>query len=101
MNAKHTPGPWNVEFDTIYTGDPTKQPSRDTVVAQAAHRGFGQDEWAERLANARLIAASPELLSALREAFRRHAFGEDGPIWSDATYEKASAAIKKATGAEP
>lgn len=97
MSITHTPGPWNFEFDTIYTGDPTKQPDRETVVAQAAHRGFEKDEQAERLANARLIATAPDLLFALRRALSALESVSYADRSIDKACEMARAAIAKAT----
>jgi hypothetical protein len=45
-----------------------------------------------------LIAAAPDLLEALNEAFRAFAHDEDGPVWADSTIAKARAAIRAATG---
>jgi hypothetical protein len=60
--AKHTPGPWKYHTE-----------SHRNLVA-GPDRLFVADVWtndrldAERMANARLIAAAPELLAALRVA---------------------------------
>lgn len=66
--SKHTPGPWKVRtlddsLGTIDTSDDT------TSIAQAFDLSF-QDRIAgspERKANARLIAAAPDLLAALED----------------------------------
>ena len=66
MNAKHTPGPWEYNVNTqgrfrVFAG------TSEIVRALSTHgrRRLGK---AEREANARLIAAAPGLLEALREA---------------------------------
>ena len=60
-NAQHTPGPWYVqESDHPNTGLLIK-PIPGQVVAEC-------DPVPEMQANARLIAAAPELLEALKEA---------------------------------
>lgn len=58
MTAKHTPGPWHIDGHEVHAGDgcefvTTFDPS--TAVGTA---------------NARLIAAAPELLDTLKEALR-------------------------------
>ena len=66
-NAKHTPGPWVVRtidqsLATVETQD------GEYIICNAAQLRW--DDWktehAERKANARLIAAAPELLEALQ-----------------------------------
>jgi hypothetical protein len=59
MSAAHTPGPWRVTGPNIRAGD--------ALLAMVT------DHWAnettpdaEKMANARLIAAAPELLAALQ-----------------------------------
>lgn len=103
MGIKHTPGPWFI------TGTMTKYveariPGRmiQEVAAcgpTAADDGYGE----QQMANARLIAAAPELLEALTDAvidFDNWAAHEDNHphehlvVW----VEKARAAIAKAKG---
>ena len=63
--VKHTPGPWVVDGDlNIYAGDPNIGLRRD-VADTFGMGGFGSVE-----ANARLIAAAPELLEAAQKALR-------------------------------
>lgn len=100
MTAKHTPGPWyalrgqrniSIRHKTGYKFLP--------MVNVASVRGnlpadcpYGSSE-----ANARLIAAAPELLEALREIFhdvKQGAIPNDDDEW----WKKASTAIAKATG---
>lgn len=70
--VKHTPGPWEIEFD------PWHFDTASTVVGgeKVKAKGIGQQMlvqvggWAsptEQEANARLIATAPELLEALEE----------------------------------
>ncbi len=67
MKTTHTPGPWNVNIPPhkfpIYAAHPA---NRFAYVATTP-RDDGLTD-AERDANARLIAAAPELLEALRLA---------------------------------
>ena len=59
MNAKHTPGPWIAEDDqSIYAADGDGR----RLIAEC-HAGHKE----ERAANARLIAAAPDLLAALED----------------------------------
>ncbi len=69
--AKHTPGPWDFDFPYVVAPDPIgKHP--DLYIAELAH----EDEDGrlppedERDANGRLIAAAPELFSALENLLR-------------------------------
>ena len=86
MSAKHTPGPWHT------AGDQGVQirSQRDQIAKVWTMRG---NEWK---ANARLIAAAPELLEALRAVdvlFGHLAIDSTQRIWLD----NARAAIAKAT----
>jgi hypothetical protein len=59
---KHTPGPWNVSFcddDEVRSDD-------GRLLCVTVPLGFDVEE----KANARLIAAAPELLAALQEIYR-------------------------------
>lgn len=95
---KHTPGPWEVRTIDDSLG------SIDTVggkfcIAQAqeitvADRNAGSPE---RRANARLIAAAPELIALLQELVDIEGPQPGTAIWAD----KALAAIAKATGEQP
>ncbi len=80
-SAKHTPGPWRVgDVGHTVFGPPNGNPSPETIAK------------VRRVANARLIAAAPEMLAALQfvaECFR----DTDSRIW-----DVARAAIAKATG---
>lgn len=108
MNA-HTPGPWSVGGSTGLINQ--------IGISPAIGCAYGAGE--EVKANARLIAAAPELLVALKEA--RRAIGDHyapndcyatGPMTGDhirdlvqcptcSTIAMYDAAITKATGAAP
>lgn len=66
--AEHTPGPWTVERDgqgNIVIGAPKpNDDARYLWIAEVTPSNNGEHE-----ANARLIAAAPEMLEALRNAF--------------------------------
>lgn len=72
--AKHTPGPWTARAFSSVVGCPiTAQPDRTkNTINLAGVYGSQHDSDAERRAeieaNARLIAAAPDLLSAARRA---------------------------------
>ena len=85
--AKHTPGPW--QWTQHF--DPTISIYKD---------GFGQiarlydSSAGTGKANARLIAAAPDLLDALQSIIE----DIDSEFGTDCDYNKARAAIAKATG---
>lgn len=92
---KHTPGPWvlNDEDRTIIiTGGEDKYVC-DVQIHQVP-RAMGLHEEPTRMANAKLIAAAPELLKALQDIVNlQMIFAKDG---SEA-FDRAKEAIKKAT----
>lgn len=96
MKTKHTPGPWMTWDESaaeisILRHDDTDEPEGNRVVAVA----WIAPSHYEVIANARLIAAAPELLEALKGACEEH----DGVERRVAPwYLKASAAIAKAEG---
>ena len=102
----HTPGPWRVNASLI------EGPKMALVVATVAcpdRIGYAPRDTSEFKANARLIAAAPEMLAALR-AMRTVMDSGDRPAKLDAALswlecdKKAramcDAAIDKATGAQ-
>lgn len=97
MSAKHTPGPWGISSDpchydtlsTVTAGDERKvQPDRQMIVQVGGFAGVPEQE-----ANARLIAAAPDLLAALQSVL---ANSLDSQGLADA-HKQARAAIAKAT----
>ena len=99
----HTPGPWQIQFWDYFS-----RPSRrDTPVITTGKDAIGElyNLWdedgeareAERLANARLIAAAPEMLAALEELCADKYLAD--PINAD-RMGKAKAAIAKAKGGD-
>jgi hypothetical protein len=108
MNAaKHTPGPWTFEAkfnDHVIKGIPNDNGYEEYVAST----------WGgERQADARLIAAAPELLAALDAMVKRieyySAMGEANQVnieqWEytegSVDMRAARAAIAKATGEQP
>jgi hypothetical protein len=99
MSAGHTPGPWTHHpYDNIITGGVD---DRTLLEWQARSLHVSIDE---RDANARLIAAAPDLLAELRKfvdgEFTYYAgkvIGIDARLTED-DVNRARAAITKATG---
>jgi hypothetical protein len=100
---KHTPGPWEVTHLRHGIVVRTESPNKTKYGASryAAIGGFDRsdpDQLSEALANARLIAAAPDLLEALSRLIEI----EDGPgmavIGWEGAMERAYAAIAKARG---
>ena len=94
--SKHTPGPWEVAYQDKNGQSVVK--GEHIEVATCWHHCVGSIE-KEMHANARLIAAAPELLEALKEIVD----AADGAGWEqlDPSFKKARAAIAKATGEHP
>lgn len=100
--SKHTPGPWHMDPEEITSGFRIVPKIGDRGLAVAIQRdaapaipGSGIDR-ATAEANARLIAAAPELLEALEEMVKAGEFEDwDGRCDCIAV---ARAAIAKATG---
>jgi len=95
MNAKHTPGPWNIGSSDLPVSRMSihckgHKDSCHSTVALMVSRGVIGISHDEEFANARLIAAAPDLLDVLEELVAE--FGVCGLT------EKARAAIAKATG---
>lgn len=67
MTGKHTPGPWHIEWSMAQGGEAHHVcDSRDMGdLSTIATVHFHDDTEGETKANARLIAAAPELLEAL------------------------------------
>ena len=87
--AQHTPGPWAVE---------NWEPTRDLWLIAGNHRicHFDSNEpMAVVDANARLIAAAPELLAALLQLLApvSRSLAENDAVWG-----AAREAVRKATG---
>lgn len=85
--VKHTPGPWETadEFGPSATGRLVQKTGGNLICACTGY--FGRDE---TLANARLIAAAPDLFAALK------AVASDECVHG--AFDMARAAIAKAEG---
>ena len=90
MNVKHTPGPWSVEIDHHNNAPEYIRANADGEMYDLA--SVLCDETGNATANARLIAAAPELLACLLDVL-----DADGDL--DAMdFNRYRAAITKATG---
>ena len=111
MNTKHTPGPWTL-CPSSHSGlaisnaeDGAFKVPRATLAlcgksrttAEEWHYIAAMNDHEQAEADARLIAAAPELLAALRAWVESTAFDEQTGSMR-AVYEAARAAIDKATG---
>lgn len=103
MRAKHTPGPWSHSVGNLVR---VFGPNQTTICG--VHRlgkNLGRERGGEIEANARLIAAAPELLEALHQAeiMLRRAQIETRDMGTaeacEHTREIANAALAKAEGA--
>jgi len=86
-NFKHTPGPWTAAGRGVFAGE---QKIGETEHHDDAEKYYGS------CANARLIAAAPELLEALQECAKKLK-SQGMPEWAIPIYQKATEAIKQAT----
>jgi len=94
-----TPGPWRVQW--VQLGDNDRRPGWLTQADDPYGRiisGFANPATVEAAANARLIAAAPELYAALSEMLRWLAQPPSGPINVAHVKERAEAALAKARG---
>jgi hypothetical protein len=99
---KHTPGPW-VPYNTVYRPDNFFKVGKDfggfQCIADCSYETTSGASGEEALANARLIASSPELLEALEQAeltlrmLKQHFDGA-----AEFAYTDICAAIAKAKG---
>jgi hypothetical protein len=96
MTVKHTPGPWT--FKTARNGDNGISASGTGVFAEAFadihHQG--EDNFAEALANARLIVAAPDLLEIAFQ-YRSDLRHPPAPDSVERRLKAIDAAISKAT----
>lgn len=105
MSEKHTPGPWNVmvklESPSIVVGGVMRRHEKGDTQDQLAfvcnpdEDNGGQVAW---LANARLIAAAPEMLEALQRLIEPAPGVKRMPSWAIGIVR---AAVAKAEGREP
>jgi len=102
MNTKHTPGPWKVTDGPQYGYNKLRRVDSEhgqfgTVICErfSAESVEGLNEEIE--ANLALIAAAPDLLEALNFLLEAATPGNFSPSDRQAAFDKARAAITKAT----
>lgn len=100
--SKHTPGPWELRGRTVKGPHPRYEGELRTVASAQWSKGTWKDE-AE--ANARLIAAAPDMLQALQEMIANCDRWLETGIPADAEeskrlYNQMAAALKKAEGGQ-
>ena len=96
--SAHTPGPWAAVNNNDMYWQINDAEGRQLVDALASwflrnstNKPEEEEDWATSEANARLIAAAPELLAALRDLAEHYSDDRYDPLWS-----AARAAIAKA-----
>ena len=92
--SDHTPGPWQLHKsdDTLVIGTDGRE------VAEACGDYTEEAEWPRMEANARLIAAAPELLAALKRAESHFGMLPSGMDEPGSVMAEIRAAIAKAEG---
>ena len=97
MSTKHTPAPWRIEWGMSQGGDGHHVCDASDMgpLSIIASVHFHDDADGETKANARLIAAAPDLLAALRGLLD---YGSLGAYGRAAAVNAALAAVAKATG---
>lgn len=109
--SRHTPGPWRIGNHRGFNADhiqavrdPDEEKSICNVYGIYLHSTVGdvanEPRCAEGLANARLIAAAPDLLAALKQVRGKidKEIRRGGGIFADAELRYIDAAIAKAEG---
>lgn len=94
MSAAYTPGPWSILPNGHCVSGPDPM-NPEIGISGVAMCGMARRTEAEARANARLIAAAPDLLAALQWAL--DAMAARNPVWTEGDrYGAARAAIEKA-----
>ncbi len=99
MSQQHTPAPWTADgyHNEYYASISVKAGGRGVCAISSAIKRPG----AESAANARLIAAAPDLLAALEELLPAAARSIQGTTDGEPILQAARAALAKATGDKP
>ena len=93
MTVPHTPGPWTVTY--LDKNGQSIVKAEHIEVCTCWHHCVGSIE-REMHANARLIAAAPDLLEALEHLMSWQVKNVDR--WHNNAYDNAARVVKKATG---
>lgn len=96
MPTSHTPGPWKIDryFPSRRPFGISQDLGNKPGKAVTTSGGFARKSTDEAEANARLIAAAPDMLEALEYICEAEWDGINEPPWA----ERARAAIAKAKG---
>ena len=97
MSTQHTPGPWAITSEKPFVTAYCAQTDRPEVVATVYSHSGTAAEW---LANARLIAAAPDLLAALYASKMALLSCMHANVLVDTAFDQVNAAIARATGKE-
>lgn len=100
--SAHSPGPWQLQEWTVRDSDGAIEGGGLQVVDANGHTitaGTYEGSTDTEEADARLIAAAPDMLQALRRAVLALAFAAESSAAMRDDYNAVSAAIAKATGA--
>lgn len=100
MVTKHTHGTWVAIIDDITNEHPVMKgfPEHENICMVNSSSCFGNRESTESEANAKLIAAAPELLDALCAVLRSYEAACPERYYSDDNVALADDVIKKAIG---
>lgn len=108
MKDRFTPGPWNRGVaQMIYQGERWDPRNQQRLIAICEPTTRTQSDWEQTWANADLIAASPQLLDALRNSVKSLEWAASviGDIPANSEYmqslQEARDIIAKATGGQP
>jgi hypothetical protein len=96
LQGKHTPGPWEVKRSGSGYPYQVHAPNGNHVKDVTRWASISVPSLPEGEANARLIAAAPDLLAIVRAVDGHHAIPADSHLG-----ERIRAAIAKATGETP
>ena len=97
--SRHTPGPWviaRMSHSQIYVTQPQDRPDRTPGYYAEVRRFTPNHDEVE--ANARLIAAAPDLLEALEDVVKQ-VLGAEADMWLD--IKQARVAIARVKGGKP
>jgi len=96
----HTPGPWEVHWGEYYPEVRKRfRPDHHSIVCGTVHGYmYSENREAEQRANARLIAAAPDLLEALNNLIA--AMDRDGDLKYETLREDARHIVELATGGD-
>jgi hypothetical protein len=99
-HGAHTSGPWTIDWGVTRLDIFREGGQRVAVVHRTTCDGPPTWDDALAISNARLIASSPELLSALQLLYAEYEWDSGNPGRQE-TFAAVRAAIEKATGLAP